>query len=150
MFIPPGKKTSDQIREWLKHPDEISFILRNDELVHALPANKVTEIEWLANNLHLISSGTAIAEQKHNKLVPEHTLALSTHLNAENFNRIDLKLSGALQFLRRETIAVDNVEKGFALVTYSGLPLGWVNVLDSRTNNLYPSQWRIRMQDRKA
>jgi 16S rRNA C967 or C1407 C5-methylase (RsmB/RsmF family)/NOL1/NOP2/fmu family ribosome biogenesis protein len=150
LFVPPAQKVSDQIRDWVKHSQEHLFILRSDQLVHALPANKVTEIEWLAYNLYLISSGTAIAIQKHNKLIPEHALALSIHLNAENFNTIDLGLKDALQFLRRETIVVEKSERGFALVSFKGTPLGWVNVLDNRINNLYPAHWRIRMQDRKA
>ncbi len=150
MFVPPARKIADQIRDWMKNPQEHSFIIRNDHLLHALPANKVTEIEWLAKNLYLISSGTDIAVEKHNKLIPQHSLALSTDLNAENFNTIELELLDALKFLRRETIAVEKSEKGFALVSFKGLPLGWVNVLDNRINNLYPANWRIRMQDRKA
>jgi len=149
IFVPLARKVSDQIRDWMKHPEEHSFIMRNDQLVHALPAKKVAEIEWLASNLFLVSSGTGVAVEKHNKLIPEHSLALSLELNAENFNRIELELQDALKFLRRETIAVENAQKGFALISFNRLPLGWVNVLDNRINNLYPSNWRIRMQDPK-
>ena len=149
-FVPPGKKTKDQIQDWLKHPEQSLFILRNDELVQALPVNKVTEIELLASNLHLISSGVSIAVQKQNKLIPEHALALSIDLNAENFSRIEVELTEALQFLRREPITLEKYKKGFALVSFRSLALGWVNVLDNRINNLYPANWRIRMQDRKA
>jgi NOL1/NOP2/fmu family ribosome biogenesis protein len=91
----------------------------------------------------------AIAEIKHEKLIPEHSLALSVELNSKNFSAIDLDLQDALRFLRKDTIEARNVNKGFALVRFNDLPLGWVNVLDSRINNLYPAQWRIRMQDRK-
>ena len=150
MFVPPPKIISDQIRDWMKHPQEHSFIQRKDQLVQALPANKVTEIEWLANNLHLISAGTPIAVQKHNKLIPEHALALSINLNVENFYKVDLELPDALQFLRRETIVVKTSERRFALISFEGIPLGWVNLLDNRINNLYPAHWRIRMQDRKV
>jgi len=150
MFVPPARKIADQIREWIKNPQEHLFTVRNDHFVHALPANKVKEIEWLANNLYIISSGTGIAVEKHNKLIPEHSLALSIDLNSENFNKIDLELQDALKFLRRETIVVEKAERGFALISFKGLPLGWVNVLDNRINNLYPTNWRVRMQDRKA
>ncbi len=146
VFVPPDKKTLDQMHDWLTVPQEKVFILRQD-LVQALPANKINEIELLANNLHLISSGTAIAAVKHNKLVPEHALALSIELNAENFNTIDLNLHDSLRFLRKDTIEVSNAKKGFALVRFNDFPIGWVNVLDNRTNNLYPAQWRIRMQE---
>ena len=146
VFVPPDKKTLDQMQDWLTVPQETAFILRQ-ELVQALPANKIHEIELLANNLHLISSGTAIAAVKHNKLVPEHALALSIQLNAKNFNTIDLNIHDSLRFLRKDTIEVSNAKKGFALVRFNDLPIGWVNVLDNRINNLYPAQWRIRMQE---
>jgi 16S rRNA C967 or C1407 C5-methylase (RsmB/RsmF family)/NOL1/NOP2/fmu family ribosome biogenesis protein len=145
VFVPPEKKTLDQLRDWLTFPHEKVFILRQ-ELVQALPANKINEIELLANNLHLISSGTAIAAVKHNKLVPEHALALSIELNARNFEAIDLDLHDSLRFLRKDTLEVNNAKKGFALVRFNQLPIGWVNVLDNRINNLYPAPWRIRMQ----
>lgn len=149
-FAAPEKKTRDQINGWLRHPEEISFILRNDQFIQALPVDKVMEIEWLASNLHVISSGIPVAVQKHNKLIPEHALALSIELNAYYFNRIELQLTEALQFLRRETFTLEKYEKGFGLVSFKGLPLGWVNVLDNRINNLYPSNWRIRIQDRNV
>jgi NOL1/NOP2/fmu family ribosome biogenesis protein len=68
-------------------------------------------------------------------------------LNAKNFNTIDLNIHDSLRFLRKDTIEVSNAKKGFALVRFNDLPIGWVNVLDNRINNLYPAQWRIRMQE---
>ena len=149
LFSPPPKKSSDELRNWLRHPDDKLLILRNDD-VSALRLNKVTEIEHLANNLHLISAGTPIATRKHDKLIPDHAVALSQQLNTENFKTIDLSAAEALRYLRKETIEKENSEKGFALVQFNGLNLGWVNVLDIRINNLYPAEWRIRMQDRKS
>jgi NOL1/NOP2/fmu family ribosome biogenesis protein len=148
-FATPPKKTSDELRSWLRHPDNKLLILRNDD-VSALPVNKATEIEHLTNNLHVISSGTPIATRKHEKLIPNHALALSQEVNVENFNTIDLTGSEALRYLRKETIEREGLEKGFALIQFKGLNIGWVNVLDTRINNLYPAEWRIRMQDRKS
>lgn len=32
------------------------------------------------------------------------------------------------------------------MLTYRGVALGWAKNLGNRCNNLYPSEWRIRMQ----
>jgi len=149
IFVWPEKKIVHQLHDWVAHPQEKTFILRKDQLVQALPANKITDIELLANNLYLISSGIAIAAVKHDKLIPDHALALSVELNVKNFRTIDLNLQDALRFLRRDAIEGGGAKRGFALVRFNDLPVGWVNVLDSRVNNLYPAQWRIRMQDPK-
>ena len=34
--------------------------------------------------------------------------------------------------------------RGYVRVAYEGRPLGFVNQLGARANNLYPAQWRIR------
>jgi hypothetical protein len=52
----------------------------------------------------------------------------------------------ALQYLRKNALMMTPEKKGFGLITYENIPLGWVNVLDTRMNNLYPSEWRIRIR----
>jgi NOL1/NOP2/fmu family ribosome biogenesis protein len=50
-------------------------------------------------------------------------------------------------FLSKENIVLpENTPKGFVLLTYQGVPLGWVKNLGNRTNNLYPQEYRIRMR----
>ena len=52
IFVPPDKKIVDQMHDWLTIPQEkVTFSART--IVQALPANKINEIELLANNLHL-------------------------------------------------------------------------------------------------
>jgi len=147
LFTDPSKKIREQLSSWVTMPDEKKFIIRNDHILQCLPVDKLSEIELLAKHLHIITAGITLASQKHDKLIPEHSLALSTDLNHLNFNIIDLDLPEALQYLRKETLTPKNVTKGFALVRFNNLPLGWVNVLDNRINNLYPSEWRIRMRN---
>ena len=82
---------------------------------------------------------------KHNKLVPEHTLAMSVHLKKESFIQTTLNEDQALAYLRRELANVDHDVRGFSLAMYGEVPLGWMNLIGSRINNLYPQEWRIRM-----
>jgi NOL1/NOP2/fmu family ribosome biogenesis protein len=67
-------------------------------------------------------------------------------LNKNYFKSIELTLAQALAYLRKDALLVGEGERGFALVTYQGIPLGWVNLLGNRINNLYPSGWRILMK----
>lgn len=143
-FTGPSKKIVEQLDRWILHPEEKTFIIRNG-LIQFFPKAKTAEIAFLAKNTHIITAGTIMASVKHDKLVPEHPSALSIGINKENFNLVEVDLHEALQFLRKETMDVLSDIKGFSLIQYKNLPLGWVNVLDNRMNNLYPSEWRIRM-----
>lgn len=96
--------------------------------------------------LNIITRGTAVATITKNKLVPEHALALSFNLDENAFPVIDVDKNEALKFLAKETIVPHDSERGFALVKYDGNNLGFVNRLGNRYNNLYPSNWRIRMK----
>jgi 16S rRNA C967 or C1407 C5-methylase (RsmB/RsmF family)/NOL1/NOP2/fmu family ribosome biogenesis protein len=137
------KKIADRIADWLLHKHEFVML---DELVVALPEKYLSEIDWLGHQLKVVTKGTAIATVKHDKLIPEHSLALSAELNRRNFNSIELDLPQALAYLRKEAISIGEGQKGFALVTHQGQVLGWVNLLGNRVNNLYPVAWRVRMK----
>jgi len=143
-FTPAPKKIRDEISTWLQSPSDYEFIFRNNQ-VQFIPKAIMSAVEWLADNLHLHSAGCLAAEVKHDKLIPDHAMALSVALNKERFECLDLELDQALRYLRKEAPEVKTGKKGFSLVAYQENPLGWVNVLDNRINNLYPSSWRIRM-----
>lgn len=139
----PSKKISAALREWISEGD--FHFYSSNEIVHLIPDSCHEEIEYLTEHLKIVQAGTPFATAKHDKLIPEHGSALSIELNKTHFQQIDVNLEDALHFLRKEPIQSGSAPKGFALVTYQQLPLGWVNVLDNRSNNLYPKEWRIRM-----
>lgn len=144
-FSEPSKKVKGQLSEWILNPDQKTFINRNERF-QFFPKNKAQEIEFLAKNLHVVIAGTYTAMAKHDKLIPEHGVALSLDLNRDVFNHIAVEKEEALQYLRKDSLHFPSVSKGFAIVTFQDIPLGWVNVLDNRLNNLYPSEWRIRIR----
>ena len=47
------------------------------------------------------------------------------------------------KYLRREEIKIDTGDKGWALICFGHLPLGWIKLLGNRINNYYPANWRI-------
>ncbi len=143
-FTSPTSSVANRLRNWLIKPEEKTIIQRNDQL-QFFPSNKREEIALLAKHLYLLTAGTTMASLKHDKLIPAHPMALSQELNRENFATLALDKQDAIRYLKRETMHTSSHQKGFSLVTCNNLPLGWVNVLDNRINNLFPAAWRIRM-----
>jgi 16S rRNA C967 or C1407 C5-methylase (RsmB/RsmF family)/NOL1/NOP2/fmu family ribosome biogenesis protein len=139
----PTKKTIVQLQPWIAVEDPGYFIW--NEMVFYFHASRLHELEQIMQTLRIVQAGTAMASIKHDKLIPEHAFALSLALHQNQFQCIEVDLQTALQYLRKDNIELPQVPKGFSLLTYKQLPLGWVNVLDSRVNNLYPKEWRIRM-----
>lgn len=99
--------------------------------------------EKLANALQIRYFGVELGQVIHGKWLPSHEWALSV-LEKKNIPRLELSREESLRFLRKESISADNSPKGWLLVTYLALPLGWVKNLGNRVNNYYPKAWRIR------
>lgn len=101
-------------------------------------------IGMLAQTLHLLTSGICLFEEKNKKLIPQTDLALSTLLQPDAFPSINLSLTDALRYLRHEALVLDNAPRGYVLACFDGHPIGFLNNIGSRANNLYPKEWRIR------
>lgn len=139
------KCKNEEIKSWLKDSPKFRYII-DKGVIKAVPEASYDLITFLSDVLNVIHSGISLATDKHGKLVPEHNAALSTHLNKDHFIKIELSHEQAIHYLRKDPIEIDSKEKGFVLVTHHGNPLGWINLLSNRINNLYPSKWRIRMK----
>lgn len=143
MFEYTSRKLTERLSSWFKNSNDIEFISRED-LILALPKENVNEIEFLSKNLRVIQKGTAVATVKHDKLIPEHAFALSNEINVENFPSIELTRDQAIGYLRKDNLNLTSDNTGFTLVTFQRTPIGWINQLGNRCNNLYPMNWRIR------
>jgi len=144
VFNSPSKKIMQEINSWLINPEEKTFIQR-ENTIQFFPTLHTSFIEQVIKPLRINYAGTFLGTVKHDKIIPEHALALSNELCKENFFTVSLSRDHALQYLRKETISLDVPHKGFALAVYNNLPLGWMNIIPGRINNLYPQEWRIRM-----
>lgn len=74
------------------------------------------------------------------QIVPEDAFSILPDLR---FPTVELSKEDALSFLARRTIVIKDAPLGYLLVTYGGLPLGYVKNIGTRANNLYPMNWRI-------
>ena len=78
-------------------------------------------------------------------LVPDADLALSMAYEMSSYPVADVDLQTALGFLHKDAILLPDSEKGYVLIRYEGVPLGFVKNLGNRCNNLHPQGRRIRM-----
>jgi len=132
-----------EIRNWLTTSDS-EFLVKN-EFIIAFPEAKIPVLNALSDKLRIISFGLPMAQFKKNDLLPEHTYALSIDRNPAVFDSIELELKEALLFLKKEEIRINSQKKGWLIVQYRGVPLGFVKNLGNRANNYFPKEWRIRM-----
>lgn len=87
------------------------------------------------------SIGLPIYQIKGKDIIPLHGLAMSMCLKPD----IHLIREAALQFLRKESISLPpETQKGWQLVAFESHPLGWIKAMDNRSNNYYPSHYRLR------
>jgi 16S rRNA C967 or C1407 C5-methylase (RsmB/RsmF family)/NOL1/NOP2/fmu family ribosome biogenesis protein len=125
--------------------DEGLDILRFEDSLLGFSNNHLSDLLYIKNNLRIIHAGIKIGELKQKDLLPAHELALSTILNHSVFPKIELAIGEAITYLKRDDILPISTDKGWNLITYRNIPLGWVKNLGNRFNSAYPKEWRIRM-----
>ncbi len=132
-----------EARKWLDAPADFAFATAPDGTVVASPARRQTELATLRQHLNLIHSGTAVGSLKGRKFTPSHELALSQHLASGVFPKVEVDYPTAIAYLRGESLGAIGGSRGYCLLTHRGQPLGFVNNLGTRANNLLPKTLRI-------
>ncbi len=119
-------------------------IINHDGHLLALSLSTAALLETIPKGVRIMSAGVEIGEIKGKDLIPSHQLAMSTAM-AHHFPKVELSLEEALLYLGKETISLpEGTPKGYVTVTFQGFPLGFLKNLGNRSNNLYPSEYRIR------
>ena len=132
------------VRPWVNNPDDYHWVA-DENGVRALPLALASFHAWgQKNGLKMMEAGIQVATMKGKDLMPAHQLAMSLSLNREAFFNQELDYQQAIAYLRKDMIVLPHAPKGFVLVTYQGVPLGFVKNVGNRANNLYPQEWRIR------
>ena len=69
----------------------------------------------------------------------------ATLLRQDAFDTEEVSYEQAIGYLRKEAVVLDSsVPRGYILLTYKKIPLGFAKNIGNRANNLYPQEWRIR------
>ncbi len=115
------------------------------DMVIAVPAVIAAEVDVVASSLPVLASGCAVGQFKGKDLVPDEDLALCIALDGTAFATAALDKPSALAFLHKDALLLPDAPRGLVMLTYKGVPLGFVKNLGNRTNNLHPQSRRIRM-----
>ena len=129
------------VRCRLKDADHFDFSVVNDEVV-AVPAD-MAPIMPAFTDLNVMHMGVNVGAIKGKNCVPSHALALSSALNSAAFPTCEVDYLAAMAFLRGEALSLPQAPRGYVLLTYHSQPIGFVNNLGNRANNLYPKAWRV-------
>ena len=100
----------------------------------------------LKNKLRIIFTGFDLGEFIDQDRILTQGLAMSNVLSETAFPRWEVDRETAIKYLRREALQniPNEIPKGYVLITYKGIPIGFVKNIGTRANNLYPHEWRIR------
>lgn len=129
---------------WVNDPKAYRYFSSAAGIWRALAGPLVEDAQTLAQYLNKIEVGTLLGEPKGKQLVPSAEWALQLACNSK-LPSVEVDRETALAFLRKNTPSIADLPKGWVLIRFQGLNLGWVKGLGNRYNNYYPKQWRIRM-----
>ncbi|MDH4472937.1 MAG: hypothetical protein QE487_10030 [Fluviicola sp.] len=122
-------------------------LIQWQEYVFALPVKFEETAFYLHQQLRVIKLGTELGEAARKGLIPHEALALNPFIRNTGLSTIELSKDLALSYLHGDTFQLEGAH-GFQLMTYQNEALGWIKHLGNRFNNLYPKEWRIRMDVR--
>ena len=138
-------KGGAQVIDWLKESDSFKLLRTDEAHITAVRQTLADDVQRICNTVRALTAGILLVEEKGNKRIPQHALALSACRSDDAFVQAELSLDEALSYLRRESLVLSpSIPRGYVLATYKGFALGFLNNLGSRANNLYPQEWRIR------
>ncbi len=135
------------IREWLAGNE--NNLIKHDDFIIRIPCDTDT-YNSLRGALRIMRAGTAICSVKRDSLIPSHDLALSVCLRKDVFRKEEVNYDTAMAYLRRGNLVIGDAPRGWFLVSYRGINLGFANNLGKRINNYYPVGWRVRMAPGRA
>lgn len=138
-----SSKEKEVIQLWIKQ--EGVEIIKEKDMLFVLPVDLLNDYSILKNVLNIQYKGIGLGQIMKEKLVPQHSLALSTIIS-DNIRANELSYGEAINYLQRQELNFNSSGKGWQLVRYKGYNLGWINILPNRINNYYPKELRILKQ----
>ena len=137
-------KVPTVVRDLIENPDDFSFV-EHDGHWRAVPLKYRRTWDLIQKHLNVFHSGLPIGNLARREILPSHELAMNVAFR-QPYPVIELAREEALRYLKGEVPPVPaDLSRGFVMATYNHLPLGFLKNVGNRFNNLYPKNWRIRM-----
>lgn len=129
---------------WLTSPDGYEMTCCGDTFT-AIPRTWKNVFDAASASLKVLSAGVQLGTMKGRDVIPAHALALSTALNSAAFPSAELDYGQAVSYLRKESVTLPpDTQRGYVMMRYKGVPLGFEKNIGNRANNLYPAEWKIK------
>ncbi|MCC8410297.1 RNA methyltransferase [Mucilaginibacter sp. UR6-1] len=138
--LPAGEM--ELVKQYINNADDFYYFKVADDWL-AIDRHHHESLNILHKNLYIKKSGVRIGKIAGHDLVPDHELALSTIINKDVVLQTELNYDEAIAYLRKDNLVLDTQDKGWSLMSYEGLALGWAKLLPNRVNNYYPKELRI-------
>ncbi|MDL2213488.1 RsmB/NOP family class I SAM-dependent RNA methyltransferase [Bacteroides sp. OttesenSCG-928-D19] len=127
----------EMLRKKMKKAPKDELVLHSSYYCH--------QQDIIVQKMRVLQSGVLLGEAKGKDIIPSQALAMADVAARDSYPRMDVTYEQAIAYLRRETIVPElAAPRGYILLTYKDIPLGFVKNIGNRANNLYPSEWRIR------
>lgn len=140
-FKPQATKSKQESLHFLQTPDNFTEVVKND-LIFAIPKSIYEDFVFLEKQLYIRNAGICMGTMKGKDFLPSHDLALSHEIKTDVLS-VDLTYEEAITYLRGDLPKINSDNRGWTLVKYDGMNLGWVKLLENRLNNYYPKEFRI-------
>ncbi len=142
--VPKPVESPMVLRSWIQNAEQFELKLQQNGWV-AIPKAWSAFYTYLQTQLRVLHAGIPLGEQKGKDVIPAHGLSMSVAAALDAFPRVEVDYIMALSYLRKETVTLPaDSPRGFVLLTFRSVSLGFVKNLGNRANNLYPVEWRIR------
>jgi len=138
-----GKQSKADVsawRQWLE--GDFTVVEKNGESFAIVP-DHMSDYDLLHSILHVKKGGVRLGKALPKEVIPDHELAMCIQL-AKTVPSVILEKEEALQYLKKEEIRREGL-KGWYVVRYGDMALGWGKWMPGRMNNYLPKNWRIRM-----
>jgi NOL1/NOP2/fmu family ribosome biogenesis protein len=139
-LVDSTKNEKEIVSHHFQIPAEKYLITHQQNLI-ALSQNWKDYVQLIASHLYIKKMGLTIGTIKGKDLIPSHDLAMSYWKDLP-YDATEIDLETALQYLRRADLSIEG-KKGWVLLKYMNIGLGWIKALPNRSNNYYPNEWRI-------